>query len=102
MTLISTMLQGETQLKGLKRLPPGPKTDELRKFYDLSLRTVEFNTAVLEGILAHPATSKVLSSGRIVVLSDGVSCAVISCGLFKRPLTLVILTAFPRQPWCDS
>ncbi|KAI5480335.1 antiviral helicase SKI2 [Pseudohyphozyma bogoriensis] len=63
--------EGEIELKALKKLEPGPRTDELKKFYDLSLRVVELNTAVLEGILAHPATSKILSAGRVVILSDG-------------------------------
>ncbi|KAK4703557.1 antiviral helicase SKI2, partial [Phenoliferia sp. Uapishka_3] len=63
--------EGEVELKALKKLPPGPKTDELHQFYDLSLRIVELNTAVLEGVLSHPAAAKVLATGRLVILSDG-------------------------------
>lgn len=60
------------ELKALKKLPPGARTDELMRFYDLSLRIVELNTAVLVGVLAHPAAAKVLATGRIVILTDGV------------------------------
>lgn len=67
------MLQGESELKALRKLEDGPKTEELKRFYDISQRVVELNTAVVEGVLAHPATAKMLSSGRVVVLSDGVS-----------------------------
>ncbi|KAL8278507.1 hypothetical protein RQP46_009197 [Phenoliferia psychrophenolica] len=63
--------EGEMELKALKKLPPGPRTDELMQFYDISLRVVELNTAVLEGVLSHPAAAKVLATGRIVILSDG-------------------------------
>ncbi|KAM0746373.1 translation repressor [Meredithblackwellia eburnea MCA 4105] len=63
--------EGENELKAMKRLPPGPRTDDLKNFYDLSSRIVELNTAVLEGVLAHPAAAKVLSAGRMIVLSDG-------------------------------
>ena len=61
------------ELQGLKRLPPGPKTDELKRYYDLSQRIVEYNTAALEGVLSHPSAAKVFASGRVVILSDGVS-----------------------------
>lgn len=64
--------QGELELKTLKKLEPGPKTDELNRFYDLSLRIVNLNTAVLEGVLSHPSAAKMLSTGRIVILSNGV------------------------------
>lgn len=66
-------MQGESELKALRKLPDGLKTDELKRFYDLSQRIVELNTAVVEGVLAHPTTAKILSGGRLVVLSDGVS-----------------------------
>lgn len=65
--------QGESELQALQKLPPGPKTDELRRFYDLSQRIVELNTAVLEGVLAHPSSGRTMSAGRVVILSDGVS-----------------------------
>ena len=45
----------------------------MKRFYDLSLRIVDLNTAVFEGVLSHPAAAKNLATGRIVVLSDGVS-----------------------------
>jgi antiviral helicase SKI2 len=64
--------QGEIELKALKKLEPGPKTDELKRFYDLSLRIVDLNIAVLEGVLSHPSAAKILSTGRVVILSDGV------------------------------
>ncbi|GAA5844741.1 hypothetical protein JCM5353_008355 [Sporobolomyces roseus] len=63
--------EGEVELQGLKRLPPGPKTDELKRYYDLSQRIVEYNTAALEGVLSHPSAAKVFASGRVVILSDG-------------------------------
>ncbi|GAA6001294.1 SKI complex RNA helicase subunit SKI2 [Rhodotorula paludigena] len=63
--------EGESELKELKRLPPGQKTDDLKRFYDLSQRIVELNTAVLEGVLAHPSSGRTLSAGRVVILSDG-------------------------------
>ncbi|GAA6014645.1 hypothetical protein JCM10207_006888 [Rhodosporidiobolus poonsookiae] len=63
--------EGESELQTLQKLPAGPKTDDLKRFYDLSQRIVELNTAVLEGVLAHPASGKMMSSGRVVVLSDG-------------------------------
>ncbi|GAA5934158.1 hypothetical protein JCM10213_003717 [Rhodosporidiobolus nylandii] len=63
--------EGETALKDLVKLPAGPKTDDLKRFYDLSQRIVELNTQVLEGVLAHPASGKVMSAGRVVILSDG-------------------------------
>ena len=49
-----------------------PKTHELKRFYDQSLRTVDPNIAVFEGVLSHPSAAKTLSTGRIVILSDGV------------------------------
>lgn len=64
--------EGESELKELRRLEPGPKTDELRKFYDLEQRIVELNTAVLDGVLAHPSSGRTMSAGRVVILSDGV------------------------------
>lgn len=67
------VLQGESELQALQKLPPGPKTDELRRFYDLSQQIVELNTAVLEGVLAHPSSGRTMSAGRVVILSDGVS-----------------------------
>ncbi|GAA5893928.1 hypothetical protein JCM8208_001280 [Rhodotorula glutinis] len=63
--------EGESELKELRRLEPGPKTDELRKFYDLEQRIVELNTAVLDGVLAHPSSGRTMSAGRVVILSDG-------------------------------
>ncbi|TNY19936.1 translation repressor [Rhodotorula diobovata] len=63
--------EGESELKELRRLEPGPKTDELRRFYDLCQRIVELNTAVLEGVLAHPSSGRTMSAGRVVILSDG-------------------------------
>jgi antiviral helicase SKI2 len=69
-------MQGESELKALRKLEPGPKTEELKRFYDISQRIVELNTAVVEGVLSHPATAKILSSGRVVTLSDGVSLSV--------------------------
>ena len=57
----------------MKTLEPGPRTEELRDFYDLSYRVVELNTAVVEGVLAHPSAARVLSTGRLVMLSDAVS-----------------------------
>jgi antiviral helicase SKI2 len=65
--------QGENELKELRKLPPGPKTDDLKRFYDLSQRIIELNTAVLDGVLAHPSSGRMMSAGRVVVLSDGVS-----------------------------
>lgn len=59
-------------MKELRKLTPGPKTEELKDFYDLNYRLVELNTAVIEGVLGHPAASKVISTGRIVLLSDAV------------------------------
>ena len=67
------VLQGESELQALQKLPPGSKTDELRRFYDLSQQIVELNTAVLEGVLAHPSSGRTMSAGRVVILSDGVS-----------------------------
>ncbi|GAA5871318.1 hypothetical protein JCM1840_004411 [Sporobolomyces johnsonii] len=63
--------EGEVELKALKKLAPGPKTDDLMRYYDLSQRIVELNTAALEGVLSHPSAAKILSAGRVVVLSDG-------------------------------
>ncbi|GAA6029642.1 hypothetical protein JCM8097_000981 [Rhodosporidiobolus ruineniae] len=63
--------EGESELQSLVKLPPGPKTDDLKRFYELSQRIVELNTAVLEGVLAHPSSGRVMSAGRVVVLSDG-------------------------------
>ncbi|GAA5870547.1 hypothetical protein JCM8547_002045 [Rhodosporidiobolus lusitaniae] len=63
--------EGESELQAIKKLPAGAKTEDLKRYYDLSQRLVELNTAVLEGVLAHPSSGKMLSSGRIVVLSDG-------------------------------
>ncbi|BGP47048.1 Antiviral helicase ski2 [Rhodotorula kratochvilovae] len=63
--------EGESELSAMRRLEPGPKTDELRKFYDLEQRIVELNTAVLEGVLAHPSSGRTMSAGRVVILSDG-------------------------------
>lgn len=67
------MAQGENELKALKVLEPGPKTDALKKYYDLSQRIVEYNTSVIEGVYSYPSTAKILSSGRFVILTDGVS-----------------------------
>ncbi|GAA5886319.1 hypothetical protein JCM16303_003762 [Sporobolomyces ruberrimus] len=63
--------EGEVELQNLKRLPPGEKTDELKRYYDLSQRIVDYNTSALEGVLSHPSAAKVLAAGRVVVLSDG-------------------------------
>ncbi|GEM08547.1 antiviral helicase SKI2 [Rhodotorula toruloides] len=63
--------EGENELKELRKLPPGPKTDDLKRFYDLSQRIVELNTAVLAGVLANPSSGRMMSAGRVVVLSDG-------------------------------
>ncbi|GAA5952479.1 hypothetical protein JCM21900_005322 [Sporobolomyces salmonicolor] len=63
--------EGEVELKALKKLAPGPKTDDLMRYYDLSQRIVELNTAALEGVLSHPAAAKIFSAGRVVILSDG-------------------------------
>ncbi|GAA6054578.1 hypothetical protein NBRC10513_003468 [Rhodotorula toruloides] len=63
--------EGENELKELRKLPPGPKTDDLKRFYDLSQRIIELNTAVLDGVLAHPSSGRMMSAGRVVVLSDG-------------------------------
>lgn len=72
-TNVSFIMKGEIELRALKKLQPGPATDDLYRFYDLSLKIVELNTAVLEGVLSHPSAAKILSTGRIVILSDGVS-----------------------------
>lgn len=66
-------MKGEMELKALKKLEKGHKTDELKRFYDLEARIVDCNTAVLEGVLSHPSAAKMLSTGRVVILSDGVS-----------------------------
>ncbi|GAA5918495.1 hypothetical protein JCM1841_003267 [Sporobolomyces salmonicolor] len=63
--------EGEVELKALKKLAPGPKTDDLMRYYDLSQRIVELNTAALEGVLSHPTAAKIFSAGRVVILSDG-------------------------------
>ncbi|GAA5900618.1 hypothetical protein JCM6882_000923 [Rhodosporidiobolus microsporus] len=63
--------EGESELLSLRKLPPGPKTDDLKRYYELSQRIVDLNTQVLEGVLAHPASGKMMSSGRVVILSDG-------------------------------
>lgn len=77
--------EGESELKELRRLEPGPKTDELRKFYDLEQRIVELNTAVLDGVLAHPSSGRTMSTGRVVILSDGVRPPLsLSFGLSQR------------------
>ncbi|CEQ40490.1 SPOSA6832_02128 [Sporobolomyces salmonicolor] len=67
----SSRWQGEVELKALKKLAPGPKTDDLMRYYDLSQRIVELNTAALEGVLSHPTAAKIFSAGRVVILSDG-------------------------------
>jgi len=63
--------EGELELKALKRLAPGPRADQLHNFYDISSRLVDLNTRVVEGVVGHPAASKVMSAGRVVILSDG-------------------------------
>ncbi|GAA6061400.1 hypothetical protein JCM10212_000660 [Sporobolomyces blumeae] len=63
--------EGEAELQTLKRLPPGPKTEELKRYYELSRRIVDLNTAALEGVLSHPSAAKIFTAGRIVFLSDG-------------------------------
>lgn len=75
-------------MKLLKKLAPGPRTEELQDFYDIEYRIVELNTAVLEGVLAHPSASKVLSTGRIIILSDAVSSS--SRYRFDGTLTMLI------------
>ncbi|SGY79528.1 BQ5605_C008g05156 [Microbotryum silenes-dioicae] len=65
------VVEGMNELKALKKLAAGPETEELSRFYDLEARLVELNTAVLEGVLSHPQSAKVLSAGRIVILTDG-------------------------------
>lgn len=60
------------ELKKLKKLENGPATDELMAFYEAQERIVDCNTRVLEGVLSHPSAAKILSTGRIVILSDGV------------------------------
>lgn len=97
--------QGENELKSLKRLEPGPKTDALKKFYDLSQRIVEHNTAVVEGVLAHPSTAKILSSGRVVILTDGVRAAfpfalLILADPFLSSISEIILPSYSsRHHW---
>lgn len=80
-------------MKALRKLEPGPATDELHRFYDLSLRIVELNTAVLEGVLSHPAAAKMLSTGRVVILSDGV-CLLVT--LYCSRVLMIFGAAFPR------
>ncbi|GAA5944452.1 SKI complex RNA helicase subunit SKI2 [Sporobolomyces koalae] len=63
--------EGEVELQNLQRLPPGEKTEDLKRYYDLSQRLVERNNAALEGILSHPSATKIVAAGRIVVLADG-------------------------------
>ncbi|GAA5916164.1 SKI complex RNA helicase subunit SKI2 [Sporobolomyces salmoneus] len=63
--------EGEVELQNLKRLPPGEKTEDLKRFYDLSQRIVDLNTSALEGVLSHPSAAKIFAAGRVVVLSDG-------------------------------
>ncbi|GAA5998152.1 hypothetical protein JCM5350_004109 [Sporobolomyces pararoseus] len=62
--------EGEFELSNLKRLPPGEKTEELKRLYDLSSRIVDLNTSALEGVLSHPPAAKIFAAGRVVVLSD--------------------------------
>lgn len=71
---LTSRIQGESDLKALKKLEPGPRADELSQFYDLNARLLALNTAIVEGALGHPASAKILAAGRIIILSDGVRC----------------------------
>ncbi|GAA6023491.1 hypothetical protein JCM11491_006599 [Sporobolomyces phaffii] len=90
--------EGEVELSNLKRLPPGPKTDELGRYYDLSRRIVELNTSALEGVLAHPSAAKVFAPGRIVVLSDGHFCDNAAVLLKSAPLATLPTGEIDRTP----
>ncbi|KAK4057847.1 Antiviral helicase ski2 [Microbotryomycetes sp. JL221] len=63
--------EGEAELRSLSKLESGPKRDELERYYDLCRRIIDLNTRMLEGVLAHPSSGKMLSTGRVIVLSDG-------------------------------
>lgn len=91
--------QGEVELQSLKRLPPGEKAEDLKRYYDLSQRIVELNTSALEGVLSHPSAAKIFAAGRIVILSDGVSPILCFVLLSHSVMTSSLLrdTALPRQ-----
>ncbi|KAK4055538.1 Antiviral helicase ski2 [Microbotryomycetes sp. JL201] len=63
--------EGEAELKSLSKLEPGPKRDELELYYDTCRRIVDLNTRMLEDVMAHPSSGKMLATGRIILLSDG-------------------------------
>lgn len=65
--------EGEKELNALQKLEDSPRNTVLRQYYDIASRLVELNSRILTSILAHPAASRLISSGRMIILSDGVS-----------------------------
>lgn len=65
--------ESEKELGHFGDLADVPDIDDLRKFYDSSRKLVHYNQRVLFGAYGHPSANKVFTTGRVVILRDGVS-----------------------------
>lgn len=66
------VVESEKELVRFGDLRDVPEIENLRRFYDISARLVELNQEVISGAFAHPSANKVFTTGRVVILRDGV------------------------------
>lgn len=68
-----TLFQVEKKLRALPTLDNTPESEEIRNLYDFSQLVVKRQQVILRLALATQQGSKILGSGRVVVLRDNVS-----------------------------
>jgi len=61
----------QQRLKSLQKLSCGICLQDIEAFYDDSFKTVELNQQLLNMAVRYPQASKMLTTGRVVVLKDG-------------------------------
>lgn len=74
----SISFQAQQKFAALPKLDNSRESEELRDYYDLSLRVVQQRQAILRLAVSKQQGSKTISSGRVVVLRDGVSIYTVS------------------------
>jgi len=65
--------EGERELLTMPTLDDSPRVRDIRHYYELSNSMVSYNQKVIDGALTHPSSGKTFSTGRVILLRDGVS-----------------------------
>jgi len=67
------VLQVEQTLRSLPKLDSSSESNDIRDYYDLCARVVQQQQSIIRTAALHQQGSKILGSGRVVMLRDGVS-----------------------------